>query len=299
MRRAALTVGALIVAATAAAAQPAAPTAADRAAAKEAFARGTRHFNVAEYDEAIAEFKASYKLVPAPLLLYNIAQAYRQHGDCAEAARFYRSYLREAPAAKDRARVEQRVVEMDACVAAKPPTDGATPTRPPPTDPTPPGGGTTPTDPTPPGGGATPTDPTPGGGTSATPSTPPALTSPPRPPPPIDRGRSLRLSGLVTAGVGVGGLAAGVLWSLRARSLGDDIEATCATGCTAAAVLAADRDGAAAERNATIAYAAGAVAVAVGVGLYVVGRQRAHERPAIALVPTRDGGLAVAAWTWR
>ncbi len=296
MRRAGLAIGALIVAATAAAAQPAAPTAADRAAAKEAFARGTRHFNVAEYDEAIAEFKASYKLVPAPLLLYNIAQAYRQHGDCAEAARFYRSYLREAPAAKDRARVEQRVVEMDACVAAKPPTDGGTAR--PPTDPTPPGGGATPTDPTP-GGGATPTDPTPGGGSIATPSAPATLTSPPRPPPPIDRGRSLRLSGLVTAGVGVGGLAAGVLWSQRARSLGDDIEATCATGCTAAAVLAADRDGAAAERNATIAYAAGAVAVAVGVGLYVVGRQRAHERPAIALVPTLDGGLAVAAWTWR
>lgn len=276
-------IGTLVVAVTAARAQPAAPTPDDRAAAKAAFALGTRHFNVAEYDDAIAAFKESYKRVPAPLLLYNIAQAYRQQGACAEAARFYRSYLREAPAAKDRARVEQRIVEMDACAAAAPPPaspERVTPEAPPPTDPAP--GPTAPAVP------------------SSEPGQPPPITrAVPPPPPPIDRGRTLRLSGLVTAGVGVGGLAAGVIFSLRARGLGDDIEAACATGCTADAVLTADRDGAAAERAATIAYAAGAVAVAVGVGLYVVGRQRAHERPAIALVPTADGGLAVAAWTWR
>ncbi|MBL8623425.1 MAG: hypothetical protein JNK64_19080 [Myxococcales bacterium] len=273
-------VGAMVVAVTAAAAQPAAPTADDRAAAKAAFALGTRHFNVAEYDDAIAAFKESYKRVPAPLLLYNIAQAYRQKRDCAEAAKFYRSYLREAPAAKDRARVEQRIVEMDACaVAAPPPADRPGAGAPPPTDPAP--GATVPA--TPPG------EP---GPTLAT-----KLVLPP--PPPIDRGRTLRLSGLITAGVGVGALAAGGLLSLRARGLGDDIEAACATGCTAAAVLAADRDGAAAERNATIAYAVGAAAVTAGVALYVVGRRRASERPAVALVPTARGGLAVAAWTWR
>lgn len=279
--RAGLVLGALVVAVAAAAAQPAAPTPDDRAAAKAAFARGTRHFNVAEYDDAIAAFKESYKRVPAPLLLYNIAQAYRQKHDCVEAARFYRSYLREAPTAKDRARVEQRIVEMDACAAAPPPP----PDRTAPEAPTPPPG------------------PAPGPTAPVAPSLEPGPTIAlpiVRPPPPsIDRGRTLRLGGLVTAGVGVGGLAAGVLLSLHARALGDDIEAACATGCTAAAVLAADRDGAAAERNATIAYAAGAVAVAVGVGLYVIGRRRAHERPAVALVPTAGGGVAVAAWTWR
>ena len=46
-------------------------------------------------------------------------------------------------------------------------------------------------------------------------------------------------------------------------------------------------------------YAAYKARLARTLALYVVGRRRASERPAVALVPTARGGLAVAAWTWR
>jgi tetratricopeptide (TPR) repeat protein len=68
-----------------------------RADAKKLYRAGVRYYNVGEYDRAIEKFKASYLLVNSPLLLFNIAQAQRLKGDCDQALRSYRAYLREEP----------------------------------------------------------------------------------------------------------------------------------------------------------------------------------------------------------
>ncbi|HET9989953.1 MAG TPA: hypothetical protein VFQ65_15590, partial [Kofleriaceae bacterium] len=57
----------------------------DRAAAKQLYDEGLRHYNVAEYPAAIVAWKQAYVLSKKPILLFNIAQAYRLAGDCKQA----------------------------------------------------------------------------------------------------------------------------------------------------------------------------------------------------------------------
>ena len=84
---------------------------------KELYDEGTKHYDLAEYAAAIESFRASYDLVPQPLLLFDIAQAYRQLHDCEHARAFYKSYLRNLPTADNRDKVAHFIDEMDACVA--------------------------------------------------------------------------------------------------------------------------------------------------------------------------------------
>lgn len=109
--------------------------AADDDAEEEARAHyeaGLRHYNLGEFDEAIAEFKKAYALSGAPGLLFNTAQAYRLKGDHKQALYFYRTYLRLVPEAPNRADVEARIAEMEQSIA-----DQAARGAPPPeTDPT-------------------------------------------------------------------------------------------------------------------------------------------------------------------
>jgi tetratricopeptide (TPR) repeat protein len=75
----------------------AAPAVADEHRAQELFRSGLQHYNLAEFDAAIAEFKQSYELSKAPRLLFNIAQAYRLKKDYESALYFYNTYLRADP----------------------------------------------------------------------------------------------------------------------------------------------------------------------------------------------------------
>ena len=59
---------------------------------------GKRHYDIGEYTAAITSWKQSYLLSNEPLLLFNLAQAYRLSGDyCAQANRFYLNYKRAVP----------------------------------------------------------------------------------------------------------------------------------------------------------------------------------------------------------
>jgi len=84
------------------------------------YREGLAHYNLAEYDRAIALFKRAYVISRAPELLYNIAQAYRLAGDCPLALRFYRSYAREAPRAGDRPSLQAVIADMERCVRRRP-----------------------------------------------------------------------------------------------------------------------------------------------------------------------------------
>jgi tetratricopeptide (TPR) repeat protein len=77
------------------------------ARAKELYSEGKRYYDVADYDHAIDAWKQAYVTSSAPMLLYNIGQAYRLKGDCASAMRFYATYEREAGADLDKASLDE------------------------------------------------------------------------------------------------------------------------------------------------------------------------------------------------
>ncbi len=51
--------------------------------------------------------------VPDPVFLFNIAQCHRKMGHDKEAVDFYKSYLRNAPNAPNRADVQKRIQELE------------------------------------------------------------------------------------------------------------------------------------------------------------------------------------------
>jgi tetratricopeptide (TPR) repeat protein len=103
----------------------------DEAEARRLYQEGRRHYNIGEYERAIERFKAAYLISQAPLLLYNIAQAYRLEGSerCGEAVQFYQRYLTAVPEAPERRAVERRLVELEPCARARaqPAPDAAAP----------------------------------------------------------------------------------------------------------------------------------------------------------------------------
>ena len=89
-----------------AAAQPAPdPDPVERA--KSLYVEGKRHYDVGDYAKAIAVWKRAYVLSPAPMLLFNMAQAYRLSGDCAQALRVYANYERESTNLPNRDELQQ------------------------------------------------------------------------------------------------------------------------------------------------------------------------------------------------
>ena len=99
---------------------------------RDRYERATRFYYLRKYPEAVGEYEAIYLLSADPVMLYNIAQCHRQANEPEKAAQFYRNYLRNDPAAANRADVEKKVAEMDKLVE-----DGrraaVIPTPPPPT----------------------------------------------------------------------------------------------------------------------------------------------------------------------
>jgi tetratricopeptide (TPR) repeat protein len=116
---------------------PAAAQMTDADRAQQRYQAGMVHFRLDEWDEAIAEFQAGFRLKPAPQFLYNIAQAYRLSKRPDKALAYYRKYLAMDPDAPNRAEVERRISELTEQVQRSPvaPTPPS-PSPPPPREPT-------------------------------------------------------------------------------------------------------------------------------------------------------------------
>lgn len=54
------------------------------------------HYNLAEYSEALGDFKEAYRTFEEPSLLFNIGQCFRALDQKRDAVRSYRAFLREA-----------------------------------------------------------------------------------------------------------------------------------------------------------------------------------------------------------
>jgi tetratricopeptide (TPR) repeat protein len=88
----------------------------DLDSAREHYVKGTRAYDLGLYDEAIAEYKAAYKIKDDPAFLFNLGQAYRLANHPAEALHFYKTYLGKVPEAPNRAEVEAKIAEMSRLV---------------------------------------------------------------------------------------------------------------------------------------------------------------------------------------
>ncbi|MBA3460678.1 MAG: hypothetical protein H0T46_11985 [Deltaproteobacteria bacterium] len=238
-------------------------------------ASGNKHFQLAEYDRAITDFKEAFRLSDAPGYLYNIAQAYRLKGDCRTAATFYKNYLRRMPDAANAAKVRERVTEMDACAAKQPPDPVPTTTTTPPTT------------------------------TESPPVTPTVVTTqpetPPEPLPPQPEGNSrgwMTYTGIAGMGVGALGLGVGVKFMLDGKSANSDLKEKCMVSCTGAQALTIQKRGQDANRNAVISSVAGGVFLVGGIVLFVLSRggDRSNEAPAAAVSVTSNGASASYAW---
>jgi len=75
--------------------------------------RGTSMYNLGRFSEALSEYEAAYLAVQDPPFLFNIAQCHRKMGKNKEALDSYRSYLRVAPDAPNRAEVQKRISELE------------------------------------------------------------------------------------------------------------------------------------------------------------------------------------------
>ena len=98
-------------------------------AARPFYEKGASEYNLGHFAEAISEFEKAYEQDPAPILLFNIAQAHRQSGNNERAAFFYRRYLEQEPNADNRTEVEKRIKDLESViqqqndVKRKPPTE--------------------------------------------------------------------------------------------------------------------------------------------------------------------------------
>jgi tetratricopeptide (TPR) repeat protein len=114
---------------------------ADEAATAQARAlydKAIAHYDLAEYETAITEFKQAYELTREPALLFNIAQSYRLHRDYEQALHFYKTYLELKPDAPNRGDATVQIRKMKEALKAAHPPAAAPPVAAPPVAPAPP-----------------------------------------------------------------------------------------------------------------------------------------------------------------
>jgi hypothetical protein len=235
---------------------------ADGQTAETLYADGQTAYDRADYAAAIAKWQESYQLSGESGLLFNLAQARRLAGNCAEALATYRRFLAADPAADqqhDLARELTRELEAQCGehgekhvehverveYADRPRIDSK------------------------PASGDLGHDPHDHGD---------------------NPGSTLRIAGLMTGGVSLATIATGLYFGHRAQTLANEVTTACSAECDWAVWRAKDAAG---RRDATIGHVldvTGAVGVVGGGILYYLG-----IRSPVTVVPTsREGGVGIA-----
>jgi hypothetical protein len=280
-------------------AQPAGDPGAEERA-RVLYAKGTKHYALAEYDEAIAAFKDAYKELEEPLFLYNIAQAYRQKGDCLNAVRFYKTYLRGESEGETAEQARKFVGELELCAKEREKPAGGTGTG----TGTGYGGQGTADGAQGTGDGAQGTgdgaqgtgdggtgDGGTGDGTSGTGT---GTGTGREDVGVVDRGKTKRIVGMAVGGVGVVLFGLGVVNGIKAGNTADELASTCTTAepCEPDQWRTIHDRGNAQQTNQVLGIAAGTALVTAGVGIYLWGRSSRAERTTVSVTPTRDGAAA-------
>ncbi len=195
--------------------------------AKAAYAKGREHFKAGRYNEAIADLKKAYALKPHPALLRYMGDTYYKMNKARLAIDHYKKYLKEAPEAPDKDKIEAKVRQLELIVGEE--DKSATPTPTPPPPPPPP-------DPEQPATGAkTKIDLQPTGEDREVPV---ALAKKPvRGPTEAEgrsdepRGRALPIAKWTTLSLGVAGLAVGATFFGLARKKAKELESAAKNDC--------------------------------------------------------------------
>lgn len=107
------------------------PTKEQQAEAKVHFDEAQKQYKLGHFEEAFTEYQRAYTLAPFADLLFNMGQCRRNLKDYDRALFFFRSYLREAPSAADRERVNQLITQLEderaRALAAVRPVETSTP----------------------------------------------------------------------------------------------------------------------------------------------------------------------------
>ena len=90
-----------------------------RAHALEQFQKGSSAFRERRYKDAIDSFLEADRLVKNPAFAYNAGLAYEKMGDTANGLAWLREYLRRAPEAPDRPKVEASIERLELALANK------------------------------------------------------------------------------------------------------------------------------------------------------------------------------------
>ncbi len=266
-------------------AQPAPPPMDDakKAEAKALYDKGITHYNLGEYDKAIAAFRQAYEISLAPGLLFNIAQAHRLNKDYEQASKLYSTYLRLKPDAPNRADVEARIAEMNAILAQQNKVGDKAPVGT-----VPPEGEKGPPKPATP----TPTDPSSGTPPPSDPAVGSVTTDVPRP---VSGGATLKLAGISTAALGGALIITGAIFGSMASGAESDLNGLNNGGTWDQAAQDKYDSG---KRNNTIAIAClvtGGLAVVGGGAMWFVGNKKSKES-SVAIVPARGGGTFAVGW---
>jgi len=111
MRRSIVALGVLCAALWLSARAEAQPSG-DKAKAKALYDKGDKQYNLGRFKEAIDLFTQAYEAYDDPDLLFNIAQAYRQDGNCSKSIFFYKRFLALKPNTPHRAEAEKFIAQQ-------------------------------------------------------------------------------------------------------------------------------------------------------------------------------------------
>ncbi len=261
----------------------------DATAARAHYRQGTKLYNLGRYLEAAKEYEAAYEAKDDPVLLFNIAQAYRLGGDAASTTRSFRAYLRTVPNAPNRVEVQNRLVELQKVLdqqarSKEGPPEGVISIEGKPTGK--PQSSAPPIDSVHPTPESTTVEPT---GPARTPETTSAVNTQAPRDIAARPGRTKKIAGLALMAGGVVSLVLGATFTALAKSTSDSIAQP------GSVFMSADEDRLHQYQNLDIAfYVIGSVAAAGGLTLFLLGRSDAHKSVALApILGIRQAGATL------
>jgi hypothetical protein len=92
--------------------------------ARQLYQQGQEHAQAGNYQAAIEVWLEAYEAQPIPLILFNVAQAYRQMEDCPSALYFYQRYLIDEPESQFSDVAAEHVGNLSRRCRAKSPWEG-------------------------------------------------------------------------------------------------------------------------------------------------------------------------------
>lgn len=229
--------------------------------AENLYTEGQAAYDRADYKTAVDKWQASYDLSKESGLLFNLAQAKRLAGDCTGAIATYRSFIAtdaDETSAEQHKLAKDLVHELEATCPEQKPVVIPLPKL------------------------------------SADPNAGAELNPvPDRPLEDSQSGRTWRIAGLVTGGVGVVTFAIGLGLGHHGASLGDEVTAACATSCNWEVQKDKEARGKREVAIGKVLDGVGVAAIAGGAIFYYLG----IRQETITVAPATSGNGGVISWS--